>query len=221
MKNLEKAIKMRLAELNMQAKDLVTLDAIKNQSALNTIYTRNSARKETLEKIAKALQMSVEELTGESEIVSNAKMVNDYELIELPYIPIDARATFISSIIENMPIVLEKFQVLVTDKKENLKDNLVFEVDGDSMEPKLWSKMKVRVKPVPQNDWEFIPSGIYLVLYRNEYLVIKRIKSNQMQTTGTITLHSDNEETGGSLTLQKKDINNIWRVLRIVDAPLG
>lgn len=221
MNNLEKIIKMRLAELNMQAKDLVTLGAIKNQSALNTMYVRNSARHETLQKIADALKMPVEELKGETKIVSNAKIIHDFDLVELPYIPIDARATFIASVIDNMPIVLEKFQVLVTDKKENLKDNLVFEVDGDSMEPKLWSKMKVRVKPVHQNDWEFIPSGIYLVLYRNEYLVIKRIKSNQMQTTGTITLHSDNEETGGTLTLQKKDINNIWRVLRIVDAPLG
>jgi len=221
MKPLEKIIKTRLIELNMQAKDLIKAVGLSGQPALSKIYERNSSRKETLEKIANALQMSLEELTGETTIASNAKVVTDFELVELPYIPIDARATFISSILDNMPIVLEKFQVLVTDKKENLKDNLVFEVDGDSMEPKLWSKMKVRVKPVPQNDWEFIPSGIYLVLYRNEYLVIKRIKSNQMQTTGTITLHSDNEETGGSLTLQKKDINNIWRVLRIVDAPLG
>ncbi|MFD2521393.1 XRE family transcriptional regulator [Emticicia soli] len=221
MKPLEKIIKQRLAELGMQVKDLVPLIGVSDQSVLSRIFKRNSTSYETLVKISNALQIPIEELTGEVMPVSNVKVVSDYELVELPYIPIDARATFISSIVENMPIVLEKFQVLVTDKKENLKDNLVFEVDGDSMEPKLWSKMKVRVKPVPHNDWEFIPSGIYLVLYRNEYLVIKRIKSNQMQTTGTITLHSDNEETGGSLTLQKKDINNIWRVLRIVDAPLG
>src|SRR6218665_1776496 len=220
MKTLEKIIKQRLAELGMQIKDLVPLIEISDQSVLSRIFKRNAASYETLIKISKALQIPLEELTGETVPVSNAKIVNDYELVELPYIPIDARATFISSIIDNMPFVLEKFQVLVTDKKENLKDNLVFEVDGDSMEPKLWSKMKVRVKPVQSNDWEFIPSGIYLVLYRSEYLVIKRIKSNQMQTTGTITLYSDNEETGGSLTLQKKDINSIWRVLRIVDAPI-
>lgn len=221
MKTLESVIKMRLAEIGMQAKELIEKAGLSNQSALSKIYKRNSARYETLVNIANTLKLSLEELTGEVIPMSNARVVTDYELVELPYIPIDARATFISSIIENMPIVLEKFQVLVTDKKENLSDNLVFEVDGDSMEPKLWSKMKVRVKPVAQNDWEFVPSGIYMVLYRNEYLVIKRIKSNQMQTTGTITLHSDNEETGGTLTLQKKDINNIWRVLRIVDAPLG
>lgn len=211
---------MRLAELKMQAKELVVLGAIKNQSALNKIYERNSARRETLEKIANALKMPVEELTGEFSPKNEVRIVRDYKFVDLPFVPVSARASFINSVIKEDTIVLDKFSVLITDFSENLSDNFVFEVDGDSMEPAILPKSKVRVKPIPSNDWEFIPSGIYLVLYRDEYLVLKRVKTNQMQITGAITLYSDNEETGGSLALQKKDINNIWRVLRIVDAPI-
>lgn len=218
MKNLEKIIKQRLTELGMQVKDLVPLIGVSDQTVISRIFKRNSTSLETLEKIAKALKMPIEELRGEIH-QSNVKVVTDFKLIDLPYIPVNARAGFVASVLYDTPIELETFTVLITDYNEDLTDNYVFEVDGDSMEPYYWSKMKIRVKQVNTSDWEFIPSGVYLVLYRNEYLVLKRVKSNQMQITGEITLYSDNVETGGELTLKKTDINCIWRVLSVVYAP--
>lgn len=219
MKNLESRIKKRLAELGMQAKDLFPLVGLSDQSALNKIYNRNSARHETLVKIANALNISLEELTGETVHKSNVRVVTNYKTIDLPYVPVNARAGFVASVLYDTPIMLETYTVLITDYNEDLTDNYVFEVDGDSMEPYYWAKMKLRVKKINSNDWEFIPSGVYLVLYRNEYLVLKRVKSNTMQISGDIKLYSDNAEMGGELTLKKVDINCIWRVLSIVYAP--
>lgn len=219
MGTIESVIKGRLLELGMTGAELARIVGI-NQPALNKIYNRNSARRETLENIANALKIPMSAFYGDPTTVSNVKLVNDPIYKELPFVSVSARASFVSSLISNTPIELDTFHVLVTDNSEDLKDNMVFEIDGDSMEPTLWAKMKVRVKKVNENDWEFIPSGIYLVHYRQEYLVVKRIKSNDMQTSGTITLHSDNTETGGTLTIGKKDINTIWKVLRIVDAPI-
>ena len=59
MNNLETTIKARLTELRMTATELARLSGLNSQTALNKIYSRNSAKHETLVKIAEALKIPV------------------------------------------------------------------------------------------------------------------------------------------------------------------
>ncbi|WP_337045435.1 S24 family peptidase [Emticicia sp. 17c] len=219
MNNLEKIIKMRLAELNMQAKDLVTLGAIKNQSALNTMYSRNSARPETLAKIADALKLPAS-VFYEDSLYNDVKVyTRELKHIELPYISVKARATFVNSLNEDIPVVFDTYSVLITDENEDMSDQIVFAIDGDSMEPFYTKGMLVRAKKVPPSDWIYISSGVYIVHYAKVFLVVKRVKTNELQSTGFLRLHSDNEITGGSIEVAGKDIHNIWKIVWIVGSP--
>lgn len=219
MNNLEKIIKMRLAELNMQAKDLVTLGVIKNQSALNTMYSRNSARPETLTKIADALKLPVSVFYDDS-IYNDVKVyTKELKYKELPWISAKARASFINSLNEDMPVVFDTYSVLVTDENEDMSDQIVFTIDGDSMEPFYTQGMLVRAKKVQPNDWIYLSSGVYIVHYAKAFLVVKRIRTNDLQETGFLKLHSDNEQTGGTVSVAMKDLHNIWKIVWIVGSP--
>lgn len=219
MKNLEAIIKQRLAELGMQGKDLIPLIGVHDQSVLSRIYKRNSARPETLAKIAEALKLPVSVFYDDS-VYNDVKVYHkELKYVELPFISAKARATFIASLNEDIPVVWDTYSVLVTDENEDLSDQIVFAIDGDSMEPFYTPGMLVRAKKVPFNDWKYISNGVFIVHYAKAFLVVKRIKANDLQESGFLKLHSDNEATGGSLNVAGKDIQNIWRIVWIVGSP--
>lgn len=210
---------MRLAELGLQAKDLVPLVGFSEQSALNKIYKRNSARPETLAKIAEALKLPVS-VFYEDSIYNNVKVyTKELKYVDLPWISAKARASFIESLNEDIPVVFDTYSVLVTDEKEDMSDQIVFTIDGDSMEPFYVQGMLVRAKKVQPNDWVYMSSGVYIVHYAKAFLVVKRIKTNELQSTGFLKLHSDNEQTGGSIEVAAKDIHNIWKIVWVVGSP--
>lgn len=96
-------------------------------------------------------------------------------------------------------------------------NQVVIEIDGDSMEPYLISGAKVRCKEIDPGDWIYLNSGVYVVTYGN-FVVVKRIKNSPVN--GVVILHSDNTETGGNLEVLLDDIREIWKVMRIVDSPV-
>jgi phage repressor protein C with HTH and peptisase S24 domain len=219
MKNLEAIIKQRLAELGMQGKDLIPLIGVHDQSVLSRIYKRNSARPETLAKIAEALKLPVS-VFYEDSVYNDVKVyTKELKYKDLPYISAKARATFIASLNEDIPVVWDMYSVLITDDKEDLTDQIVFQIDGDSMEPFYVQGMLVRAKKVQPNDWIYLSSGVYIVHYAKAFLVVKRVKTNDLQSKGYLTLHSDNEQTGGSIEVAGKDIHNIWKIVWVVGSP--
>lgn len=150
-----------------------------------------------------------------SELSGNAIPVDEPSTyIDLPYIPVKARAGFIE-LGQIPPHPIEFFRVIFTDDT-NLKGQVVIEIDGDSMEPNYTAGTKVRCKPVDPGDWIYINSGVYAIVYSN-FFVVKRVKNSPVD--GVLTLHSDNTETGGVSKVRLEDIRNIWKVVRIVDAP--
>ena len=172
MGTLEQIIKKRLAELNMTATELAKEMGLNSHTPLNKIYNRNSARYDTLVKMADVLKLSVDDLyqatLQKDSIISNVKnvrVVTGMKYKELPFVPVSARATFVRSLNSDIPIKLETFEVLIIDEEENLDGQIVFEIDGDSMEPNYYTRMKVRAKKVYFNDWVYISNGVYIVHY--------------------------------------------------------
>ncbi|WP_234734543.1 helix-turn-helix domain-containing protein [Tellurirhabdus bombi] len=144
---------------------------------------------------------------------------SSYEMVTLPYVSVPLRASFAEmSDPEANYGRLSRIQVRVYPG-EDTKGQIVFAVNGDSMEPRLPSGTKVRCKKVLPEDWPYISSGVYAVSYANSF-VIKRVKNNELLAKGYLTLHSDNTETGGSSDVPANQIQNIWKVLRVVDAPV-
>lgn len=145
-----------------------------------------------------------------------ANSVENYVYESLPYISMKARASFVE-LGQIQRETGELFRVIKTDPNESFANQIVIEIDGDSMEPVLFSGSKVRCKEIDRSDWVYLNSGVYAITYGN-FFVVKRIKSSP--TDGILTLHSDNGETGGSLNVPLNEVRNIWKVLRIVDAPI-
>ncbi|QZE15377.1 hypothetical protein K4L44_05960 [Halosquirtibacter laminarini] len=136
----------------------------------------------------------------------------EYTITQIPFIPVSARAGFVENTCQYSE--LTTFPVYM-QKSEKIDDYLVVEIDGDSMEPTLLPKTKVLIKQIPPENWGFTV-GVVVVCF-SDMIVVKRITENKLQTTGFLTLRSDNV-AGGMMELMDTDIISMFRVIRIVDA---
>jgi repressor LexA len=160
--------------------------------------------------------------TGEGEIFNSTPVGTTAKIIEndsvnyenLPFISTKTRVNFMESL--SVLRVRETFRVSKSNPEENYAGQIVIEIEGDSMEPNYWEGCKVRCKEAPAEDWEYLASGVYAVVYGN-FFVVKRVKNSPSK--GKLTLHSDNSEKGGSIEIPLSKVRKVWRVMRIVDAP--
>lgn len=136
-------------------------------------------------------------------------------MIEVPFVPIKARATFAEFFDDtnrdDTMIMVPREEVEVPF----LEATRCFEVNGDSMEPRLRSGWKVLGRQVPPEDWRYIGGGqVYVVLYRNT-LVVKTIRDNNLPVEGFVRLHSENP-SGGSVDVAQEDLRAIWLVYSVL-----
>jgi len=137
---------------------------------------------------------------------------------ELPFVPTRFYASFVETYTEGLSLgQLERYRV-PEDLIGNLKNAVVIEISGNSMSPQLANGARVLAVHIDPIDWEYQSGSIYAVIYR-DYFVVKRIRDNELLTKKRLTLHSDNP-LGGSVTIPLKDIRGIWKVVRVVDAPV-
>lgn len=94
--------------------------------------------------------------------------------------------------------------------EEDYKDALVFDIEGDSMEPSLRDGQQVIAWPVPDSRWEYLHNTICVVDYAEE-VTVKAILKNDLNNTDGLTLHATGG-LGGSFTVARKDIHSIWEV---------
>ena len=151
-------------------------------------------------------------------IHSNARRIRRQTLVRLPYAPVPARASFIE--MSDPAASYGRFETYpaYVEEGEDVRGQVIFEVNGDSMDPRYASGTKVRSKLVDPSQWPYLKSGVYAISYAESF-VIKRVKDNEIIQKGFLTLHSDNTETGGSTPVPIEQLRHIWRVIRIVDAP--
>ena len=147
---------------------------------------------------------------------STAREVKPYlreELVNIPYVSIDAKASFVESLYDNT--YEEETYGVMSEDGENLNniEYKVFQIDGDSMTPSIPDKSKVLARIIPDTKWEEA-SGVVLVVY-SKTLTIKRVLKNSLFDKNFITLKADNP-IHGQVDVERKEIRGMWQAIRIV-----
>ncbi|WP_460500758.1 S24 family peptidase [Hymenobacter agri] len=93
---------------------------------------------------------------------------------------------------------------------EDYQDALVFDIEGDSMEPSLRDGQQVIAWPVPEGKWEYLHNTICVIDY-DDTVTVKAIFKNELFDRDGLTLHATGG-AGGSFTVARKDIHSIWEV---------
>jgi phage repressor protein C with HTH and peptisase S24 domain len=97
--------------------------------------------------------------------------------------------------------------------------HLAIEIAGDSMEPSIIEGAVVLVESISKADIKYESGGVYAVLYGNGRFVVKRVKTNDLNTNGTLVLWSDNEKYG-HIVVHGEDIHRMWKVIEKVREPV-
>jgi repressor LexA len=183
-----------------------------------------------LERLAKEFDLSIDtlrdELTGasvggESFLIASPKGKPQPVAVRVyRRLPLSARATFADSFAGDHDFTQWDRASVVPDQDDpDVEHGMVIDINGDSMDPQLRSGMRVLVEEVPEIDgWKLARPGVYVVIYRN-HIVVKRIKENTLAMTGEVWLHSDNPN-GGRELVRFDDLRSMWRVVRVVHAPV-
>ncbi|MGI4867832.1 MAG: XRE family transcriptional regulator [Janthinobacterium lividum] len=141
-------------------------------------------------------------------------LLSDIPVIELRRVSFKARASFgyaqlqrykDSDIFETV-----LFRLPPGRTEEDYQDALVFDIDGDSMEPSLRDGQQVIAWPIADGKWEYLHNTICVVAY-DEQVTVKAILKNDLNNTDGLTLHATGG-LGGSFTVERKDIHSIWEV---------
>lgn len=211
------------------------------RSAISNIEKgKNGARQSTLSLLAEALGSTVEEiLTGNNTIdsrhaavaafkkhqqnQSNVQAVGflaDMVAVDLPFVSFRARASFIElGMGVQHPDNFETLRLYVNSEEDAARYTgaLVFEVEGDSMEPLLRTGEKVIAWQVPEGKWEQVYNQVCVVAY-DDTVTIKAVRENELFTRNLLTLYAQNP-AAGFLPVQRQQIQSVWRVEEFFDRP--
>jgi repressor LexA len=141
-------------------------------------------------------------------------LLSDIPVIELGRVSFKARASFNYAQLQRykdsdiFDTVL--FRLPPGRTAEDYADALVFDIEGDSMEPSLRDGQQVIAWPIPDSKWEYLHNTICVVDY-DETVTVKAILKNDLNNTDGLTLHATGG-LGGSFTVARKDIHSIWEV---------
>jgi transcriptional regulator with XRE-family HTH domain len=142
------------------------------------------------------------------------KLLSDIPLIELPHVSFKARASFNYTQLQrhmNSDIFDTVLHRLPPGKTpEDYKDAVVFDIEGDSMEPSLRDGQQVIAWPIPEGKWEYLHNTACVVDYEDT-VTVKAIYGNDLNNKDGLTLHATGGK-GGHFTVARKDIHSIWEV---------
>lgn len=139
---------------------------------------------------------------------------------ELPYISVSGRSIFYDAAGEVLSfLITEKRRVYLRGTPTRMYENrIVFEVDGDLMEPYISSGDEVIAVPVPVASWELEQNAIYVIAYAVAaagVVTIKKIVENELASRGILTLRPYRADLAPSV-VRRADIRAIYRVERIM-----
>lgn len=141
-------------------------------------------------------------------------LLSDIPVIELRRVSFKARASFnyaqLQRVKESDIFDTVLFRLPPGRTEEDYKDALVFDIEGDSMEPSLRDGQQVIAWPIPDSKWEYLHNTICVVDY-DETVTVKAVLKNDLNNTDGLTLHATGG-LGGSFTVARKDIHSIWEV---------
>lgn len=192
--------------------------SVSRQSIENYISGKQKPTINNANIIAQFFNVSVDWLLSGKDDIDNSKIIGSYdanELAQVPFISIASTAGFVETFCEDDTITDTIAVQGYTQEEITQNGYIAIEVSGHSMEPTIKDKARILCKRVNIGDWDYIHPGIYVIGYGLDMLVTKRVKENDLQTKGTLTLYSDNEEYG-VLTVKKDSIRCIWQGIEII-----
>ncbi len=133
--------------------------------------------------------------------------------VDIPYLSIKAYGSFIEAHNSSTELKLDYYPVIKTNE-QNTDNLLLIEVNGNAMRPTINHGAKVLTTKEEKKKWGDV-SGVYAVFYK-DLIVIKRIRENELNSFGRLTLYSDNVN-GGTVTIQASDIKEMWKVLSVYE----
>lgn len=182
----------------------------------------------TIEKILKEYQdiNRVWLLTGEGEMLKTSKTESNVKAIE-PFVPdnlvkvrlleISPTATF-TEFAETPVEEYDYTYVYPVEGEEIGEDDVVFSVNGDSMEPNIKNKSRILGKLIKKAQWHWA-QGVVIIAFNNSF-VIKRILENKLDTDNYLILGSDNPIYPETCKVSLDSINIMYQADRIVYAPI-
>lgn len=141
-------------------------------------------------------------------------LLSDIPIIKLRRVSFKARASFGYAQLQRykdsdiFDTVL--FRLPPGRTEQDYKDAVVFDIEGDSMEPSLRDGQQVIAWEIPEARWEYLHNTICVVAYAEE-VTVKAILKNDLNNTDGLTLHATGG-MGGEFTVARKDIHSIWEV---------
>ena len=144
--------------------------------------------------------------------------------VDIPHLDPKARGGFIElgAGVSGRPLDLshlDTVRLYVSSQEEaaRYKNALVFTVDGDSMEPLMYTGQRVIGWQVPEAKWEQIHNKVCVVAY-DDTVTIKAVRENELFTRGLLTLRAQNPDAG-FLPVRREQISSIWQVEEFFDRP--
>jgi len=213
MNTIGERIRSLRTQKGYKQKELADLLDVKQTSISNWEGNFSPPERKKIEKMAEIFQTSASFLQygGETkEAFSNIHYI--------PYLTVKATASFVEKLNPENFTLEERFPVYFANNEHPKPNQIVIEIEGNSMEPTINDGSKVLVESIPLGDIVYINSGIYAVAFDSKFCV-KRIKENELQTTGRLTLYSDNQNSG-FISIKSTEIKAVWKAIRIVDQKL-
>lgn len=141
-------------------------------------------------------------------------LLSDIPVIELRRVSFRARASFnymqLQRHLKDDLLDTVLFRLPPGRTEEDYKDALVFDIEGDSMEPSLRDGQQVIAWPVPESKWEHLHNTICVVDY-DDTVTVKAIFKNDLFNTDGLTLHATGGR-GGEFRVAQSLIHSIWEV---------
>ncbi|MBH8569387.1 XRE family transcriptional regulator [Microvirga sp. STS02] len=141
-------------------------------------------------------------------------LLSDIPVIELGRVSFSARASFNYAQLQRFMTsdIFDKvlFRLPPGRTAEDYADALVFDIEGDSMEPSLRDGQQVIAWPVPEAKWEHLHNTICVVDY-DDTVTVKAIFKNDLFAKDGLVLHATGGR-GGEFTVGRSLIHSIWEV---------
>ncbi|TPG66098.1 XRE family transcriptional regulator [Hymenobacter nivis] len=203
------------------------------KSAISKFETGNSAPSfETLKKIATLYNVSTDYLLNgsNSTFVAQAQnislypagqnnvqavaLLSDIPTMWLRRVSFKARASFnyahLQRYMSSDVFDTVLFRLPPGKTEADYADAIVFDIEGDSMEPSLYSGQQVIAWPVPDSKWEYLHNTICVVDY-DDTVTVKAVRSNDLNNRDGLTLHATGG-AGGYFIVAREHIHSIWEV---------
>ena len=144
----------------------------------------------------------------------------DQPFIDLPRVSVLARAGFVEAggTLDSYSFHDTRRIYLRGTLSTMYTSRIVFEVDGDSMEPVINSGDEVVCVLVPEGKWDVSQNDVFVVGFGDDMLTIKKIIGNELMNKGTLTLWPWRSELA-PLTIRRAQIRSIYRVEEVLPKP--